>query len=245
MRLDQALVDRGLAPSRARAQEMIRAGHVRLAGSTATKPSTKVPADAELSVSEEAHDYVSRAALKLVGGLDSFGIEPSGRICLDLGSSTGGFTDVLLRRGASKVYAVDVGTDQLHPSLRDDPRVISLEGTHAKDLGQGLIPEPIDLFVCDVSFISIQKALPPALALAGTPATLCTLVKPQFELGREAIGRGGRVLTPPDEQKQFIDKEIVPFLQDLGWTVHGLAISPIKGGEGTLEFLLHATKTPA
>ncbi|MEM7669837.1 MAG: TlyA family RNA methyltransferase, partial [Pseudomonadota bacterium] len=183
MRLDQALVARGLAPSRARAQDVIRLGQVSVGGSIVSKPSTKVDDETELSVSAEAHDYVSRAALKLVGGLDAFGVDPSDLICLDLGASTGGFTDVLLRRGAKHVFAVDVGTDQFHPSLRDDRRVSSLEGTHAKHLSRDLIPRPIDLVVCDVSFISIVKALPPALALTGPAGQLVTLVKPQFELG--------------------------------------------------------------
>ncbi|GGY39756.1 TlyA family RNA methyltransferase [Parvularcula lutaonensis] len=244
MRLDQALVEKGLAPSRARAQDMIRAGHILVDGAASTKPAAKVATGARLEVKGEAHDYVSRAALKLVGGLDTFAIDPAGKTCLDLGSSTGGFTDVLLRRGAAKVFAVDVGTDQLHGTLRRDPRVVSLENTHAKALSRDLVADPVDLFVCDVSFISIRKALPPALCLASPAAELCTLVKPQFELGREAIGKNGRVLTPPEEQEAYIRREIVPFLGNLGWPVHALAVSPIAGGEGTLEFLLHATKTP-
>lgn len=245
MRLDQALVERGLAPSRARAQEMIRNGNVLVGGAVARKPSVSVLPTEQLSLDGDVLDYVSRAALKLVGGLDAFGVDPSGATALDLGSSTGGFTEVLLRRGAARVYAVDVGRDQLHESLRQDPRVISLEGTHARDLTPELVPESLELVVCDVSFISIRKALPPALKLARIGGHLVTLVKPQFELGPEAIGKNGRVLTPEPEQRAYIEREIIPFLDELGWTPHGFIDSPILGGDGTKEFLLYAEKKTA
>lgn len=242
MRLDQALVERGLAPSRARAQELIRAGSVLLDGKPAAKASIKVGADRDLLLTDDALDYVSRAALKLVGGLDTFGVDPAGAAALDLGSSTGGFTEVLLRRGAKTVFAVDVGRDQLHDRLRSDDRVVSLEGLHARDLSRDHVPEALDLVVCDVSFISIVKALPTPLALAKQGAALVTLVKPQFELGREAIGKNGRVLLSEEEQRSHIDKVITPFLEGEGWTVRGIAESPILGGDGTKEYLLHAEK---
>lgn len=245
MRLDQALVARGLAPSRARAREFIREAAVTVDGRAVTKASSPVTEDAVIAVAAEAHDYVSRAALKLEAALETFGVDPLDLVCLDLGSSTGGFTEVLLRRGARRVFAVDVGTDQLHPRLRDEPRVVSLEQTHARDLCPDLIPQPLDLVVCDVSFISILKALPPALALARDGAMLVTLVKPQFELGPEAIGKNGRVLTPQDEQRRYIDTRIVPEIEGWGLRIHAICQSPIKGGEGTTEYLLHAQKTAA
>lgn len=245
MRLDQALVEQRLAPSRARAQQLIRAGSVLVDGVPAKKPSASVAGDAALCLREDALDYVSRAALKLVGGLDGFELDPRGLTAMDVGSSTGGFTEVLLRRGASHVFAVDVGRDQLHPSLRADRRVTSLESTHAKELSAELIPMPIDLVVCDVSFISICKALPAALALTRDGARLLTLIKPQFELGPDAIGKNGRVLTPEPEQLAFINNEIIPFFGDLGWRSKGVIDSPILGGDGTKEFLLYAEKTPS
>ncbi|NRA30215.1 MAG: TlyA family RNA methyltransferase [Parvularculaceae bacterium] len=245
MRLDQALVERGLAASRSRAQELIREGFVSVEGAVANKASLKVGADVPLSVDQAAPTFVSRAALKLDHALQAFDVDPSGRVALDVGSSTGGFTDVLLRAGAAKVFAVDVGTDQLHPSLRQDSRVVSLEGTHAKALSKALIPDAPSIIVCDVSFISIMKALPAALALAHAGADLVTLVKPQFELGVDAIGKNGRVLTPPDEQRAFIDDVIVPFFAQQGWASRAVTDSPILGGEGTREFLWYAQKTAA
>ncbi|NNU16383.1 TlyA family RNA methyltransferase [Parvularcula sp. ZS-1/3] len=243
MRLDQALVERGLAPSRSRAQELIKLGHVSISGQTATKASVRVDPQADFSISDDAHDYVSRAALKLAGALDAFPVDPAGKVALDLGSSTGGFTEVLLRHGAAKVYSVDVGRDQLHPSLRNRPEVVSLEGTHAKDLTRELIQEPIDILVCDVSFISILKALPPVAALMRKGGDMITLTKPQFELGKDAIGKNGRVLPSPEEQEGFIRETILPEIASWGFTIHELINSPILGGEGTKEFLLHATKT--
>lgn len=245
MRLDQALLARGLAPSRSRAQELIKGGHVLVDGLAVTKPSISVEDGIDLALASTAHDYVSRAALKLAHGLEHFGIDVAGKISLDLGSSTGGFTDVLLRGGALKVYAIDVGTDQLHPSLKEDLRVTSLEGTHSKDLSRSLVPEGVNLVVCDVSFISIVKALPPALMLSSDDAELVTLVKPQFELGRQAIGKNGRVLASDQEQRTYIDQTITPFLATLGWNTRGVTASPILGGAGTTEYLLHAQKTSA
>ncbi|MEO1659302.1 MAG: TlyA family RNA methyltransferase [Pseudomonadota bacterium] len=245
MRLDQVLVERGLAPTRSRAQAMIREGHICLDGRIVRKASIKADTDAQIVVSDAAHDYVSRAALKLAAALEAFSVDPEGCVCLDLGSSTGGFTDVLLRAGAERVYAVDVGHDQLAERLRGDPRVISLEGTHAKDVDRTLVPDPLDLIVCDVSFISVTKALPPVLALAREDARLITLLKPQFELGREAIGKNGRVRPSLEEQKDFLETHVVSAIADLGWRPRPMIESPILGGEGTTEFLLYANKTPA
>ncbi|MEM9839804.1 MAG: TlyA family RNA methyltransferase [Pseudomonadota bacterium] len=242
MRLDQVMVERGLAPSRTRAQALIKSGAVSVDGTAARKASAETPPDADIQLSDDSHQYVSRAALKLLHALDFFGHDPSGKTTLDLGSSTGGFTQVLLERGVSRVYAVDVGTDQLHPSLCSDPRVISMESTHAKVLDRNLVPEPLDLIVCDVSFISVMKALPPALALADNAAHLLTLIKPQFELGPDAIGKNGKVLTPLNEQRAFIDETIIPFFAQLGWCAEGVTTSPILGGDGTTEFLLSARK---
>ncbi len=242
MRLDQALVERGLAPSRARAQALIREGLVSVDGAPADKANRKVRVESDLQVDPCAHDYVSRAALKLEAGLDRFAVDPEGRTCLDLGASTGGFTEILLRRSAAKVFAVDVGRDQLHPTLRADPRVISLEGTHAKALTSDLITEPPSLLVCDVSFISLKKALPVPLSLTAPGAELVTLVKPQFELGPEAIGKNGRVIWPEDEQKACLGEAVIGFLESSGWRCGPLIDSPILGGDGTKEFLLHAQK---
>ncbi|MEO1043253.1 MAG: TlyA family RNA methyltransferase [Pseudomonadota bacterium] len=242
MRLDQALVERGLAPTRSRAQAMIREGHVLVDGLVASKASAKIPGGAFLSVSSGAHDYVSRAALKLLGALVHYKVDPAGQVCLDLGASTGGFTDVLLRAEAAKVYAVDVGHHQLAERLRVDQRVVSLEQTHARDLTSAMVPDTIDLIVCDVSFISVTKALPTALALTGNNAKLITLLKPQFELGREAIGKNGRVLPPLEEQRQFLIDHVVSAITDLGWETRPITESPILGGEGTTEFLLYADK---
>lgn len=244
MRLDQALVSRGLVPTRSRAQDLIKQGHVLVDGDVVKKPSLSVETSTALALGDGAHDFVSCAALKLAHALEHFSLDPRGVVALDLGASTGGFTEVLLRKGASRIFAVDVGTDQLHPSLRADPRVVSLEGTHAKDLSAHAIDSSLDWVVCDVSFISIMKALPHALAFTKDEATLLTLIKPQFELGPEAIGKGGQVLVPSEQQQDFIRQEIIPFFEGLGWAARGLTQSPLRGGEGTLEFLLYAQKTP-
>ena len=241
MRLDAWLVENGAVRSRERAKEAIAAGLVRVNGTQVSKSSQKVSAADRIECDGEAHNYVSRGALKLVAGLDHFGVDPAGGTCLDLGASTGGFTEVLLERGAAKVYAVDVGHGQLHESLRPGARVINMEGVHAKALSHELVPEPIDLVVCDVSFISIMKALPYALDLCAEQATVVTLVKPQFELGPDHIGKGGLVTRPQEEQRGWIEEHILPFFTGLGWQVKGLIESPIKGGDGNTEFLLGAT----
>lgn len=241
MRLDQFLVDRGDFASRARAQEAVVAGLVRIDGEIARKPAQKVLPGARIDVSGAAHPFVSRGGLKLAGALDRFGIDPSGMVCLDLGASTGGFTDVLLRRGAKRIYAVDVGTGQLHQSLAGDPRVANMERTHARNLTRAAVPDEIDLVVCDVSFISLRKALPPAMALCGGSASAVALIKPQFELGPEKIGRGGRVKASDKELNALIG-EIADWFDAQGWRVLGLMESPIAGGEGAQEFLIAATR---
>ncbi len=239
MRLDHYLVQSGLMESRARAQEAIAAGLVTVNGAAAAKPAQKVAETDEVAIVGEVHPYVSRGGVKLGAALDHFRFGVSGKICLDLGASTGGFTDVLLRRDAAKVYAVDVGQGQLHEKLAGDPRVVSLEKTHAKDLNRELIPDPVDVIVCDVSFISLKKALPFALALAAPGAALAALVKPQFEVGREGIGKGGlvkEVLAEP------CARDMAQWLEGEGWAVAGLIDSPILGGDGNREFLIGATK---
>jgi len=198
MRLDAFLTARGDFDSRAAAQAAIRARKVRVGGRVVVKASFDVSQADRVVCDGPAHPWVSRGGLKLEAALARFAIDPAGCVCLDLGASTGGFTDVLRARGAARVYAVDVGRGQLHPRLRDDPRVTALEGTHAKDLSAALIPQPLDLIVCDVSFISLTKALPPALALAAPGARLVALVKPQFELGPDRIGKNGRVTGDPE-----------------------------------------------
>lgn len=239
-RLDQLLVDRGLFPSRARAQGAIKAGLVRVEGAVVSKASTMAAHDASIEVAGDVHDYVSRGALKLEKALDDFGIDARGKTCLDLGASTGGFTEVLLRRGAAKVYAVDVGTGQLHRKIAGDPRVVSLEKTHAKDLSLALIPDAIDIIVCDVSFISLKKALPAAMALAAQDAQLIALIKPQFELGPEKIGKGGIVKVSGEELGQ-LTRAISAWLSEQGWRPIGVIESPIAGGDGNKEFLIGAT----
>src|SRR5213083_3824647 len=181
-RLDKLLVDRGLVASRERARALVMSGAVLVRGQPETKPGTLLDPATEIALKAEDHPYVSRGALKLVKGLEAFAIDPTGMVCLDVGASTGGFTDVLLRRGAARVYAIDVGYGQLHPRLRDDPRVVVLERTNARALGE--LPFAPELVVCDVSFISVRKALPPLLELAAPGWEAVVLVKPQFEAGR-------------------------------------------------------------
>ncbi|MEO1250825.1 MAG: TlyA family RNA methyltransferase [Pseudomonadota bacterium] len=238
-RLDRFLVEAGHFETRARAQAAIRAGLIRIDGAVAKKPSQTVAPGAQLSVEGEAHPFVSRGGVKLQAGLKAFGVAPQGLVCLDLGASTGGFTDVLLRGGAAKVFAVDVGTGQLHQRIAGDERVINLEKTHARDLTRALAPASLDLITCDVSFISIRKALPPALALAGRGARLITLVKPQFEVGREGLGKGG--LVRPGLARPAADA-VADWIETQGWRPLGLIESPIKGGDGNEEFLLAAAK---
>ena len=243
MRLDHYLVQYGLTPSRARAQEAVAAGLVTVDGVVAKKSSQKIADGAEVLVTGETHSFVSRGGVKLDAALRSMEIVPAGKICLDLGASTGGFCDVLLRAGAAKIYAVDVGHGQLHESIASDPRVINLEKTHAKDLTRALVPDPIEIIVCDVSFISLKKALPFALDLAAPRAELIALVKPQFEVGRSRIGKGGMV-KPSYANSYGVAEEMAAWISEqAGWKSTGFMESPIAGGDGNKEFLLGATKT--
>jgi len=231
-------VTEGLAPSRARAANLIRRGYVTVAGETTTKPGALVADDAAIVVAAGGADHVSRGAVKLEAALRAFGLEPEGRVALDVGASTGGFTEVLLGEGAAKVYAVDVGRGQLHESLRGDPRVISLEATDARTLDAVLIPEPVAAIVADVSFISLTQALPAALERAAPDAWLVALVKPQFEAGREAVGKGGIVRKAEDRERAIV--RVREFIEGEGWTVLGVIPSPIEGGSGNKEFLIGA-----
>jgi 23S rRNA (cytidine1920-2'-O)/16S rRNA (cytidine1409-2'-O)-methyltransferase len=241
-RLDDLLVARGLFASRSRAADAVRRGTVSVDGAAALKPGQSVAADAAISVDDPARDYVSRAALKLVAGLERFGFDPEGAEALDVGASTGGFTQVLLERDAMHVTALDVGHGQLHPRIAADPRVTSIEGLNARDLTAadlgGRVP---DFVVCDVSFISLKLALPPALSLARAGAKAVLLVKPQFEAGREAIGKGGLLRDPAEAER--VAARLRLWLDGLsGWRTLGLHPSPIEGGDGNREFLLGGVK---
>jgi 23S rRNA (cytidine1920-2'-O)/16S rRNA (cytidine1409-2'-O)-methyltransferase len=240
LRADIFLVERGFAASRAEAQAAIAAGQVRIDGVTIAKSAQLLGESVRVDYAP-AHPYVSRGALKLVAALDAFAISPAGLVCLDIGASTGGFTQVLLERGAAKVYAVDVGHGQLRAKLANDPRVISLEGQNARDLRPGQIFEQPGLITIDVSFIGLKLALLPALTLAGAGAILIALVKPQFEVGRERVGKGGIVKSESDRQaacagfQSWISKE-------QGWVVDGAMESPVEGGDGNREYLVAARK---
>ena len=231
-RLDQLLVDSGLAATRSRAADLVRRGAVSVEGAKALKPGTLVRRDAVLVVDRFASPYVSRGGLKLAAALDAFGFSPDGRVALDLGASTGGFTDVLLERGAAKVYAIDVGRDQLDKTLR----VVMLEATDARRLDTSFINEPVQAIVADVSFISLTLVLPVAFSLAAPGAWLVALVKPQFEAGREGVGKGG-IVRDPAKRNEAVTK-IREFIEKSGWTVSGEIASPIIGGSGNEEFLI-------
>ncbi len=238
-RADQLLVDRGLAESRARAQALVMAGVVFSGERRIDKPGLGLAADAPLEVRGRDHPWVSRGGLKLAHALDHFAIDPAGSVCLDVGASTGGFTDVLLARGAARVYAVDVGRGQLAWSLRQDARVVVLEGTNARYLGRAEVPEPVSLVVCDASFIGLRTVLPAPLALASPGARLIALIKPQFEVGKARLGKGGVVRDPALHRE--VCEEIGAWLADQpGWRVRGLTESPIRGPEGNREFLITA-----
>lgn len=233
IRLDQALEARGLTPSRARARDAVLRGTVEVNGVVASKPNQPVGEGDVITLYDPAAGYVSRAALKLIAGLDAGHIDPTGKTCLDLGASTGGFTQVLLQRGARHVYAVDVGHGQLHGSLRDDSRVTSFEGVNGRDLSAELIPEPVDLVVSDVSFVSILKVIFPALMLARRGADAVILIKPQFEVGREHIGKGG-IVTDEAAVAAAIER-ITTAMAEAGWAFRFAMASPITGGDGNRE----------
>ena len=238
-RLDVALVERGLAETRAAAQRMIMAGLVFSKEKRLEKAGQGVAEDVPLEVRGQPHPYVSRGGLKLEKALDHFAIPVAGRVALDVGSSTGGFTDCLLQRGAAKVYAVDVGTNQLAWKLRSDPRVVSMEKTNIRDVGRVQIPEPIDLVVCDASFVGLRLVLPPALALAAPGAHLAALIKPQFEVGKGRVGKGG-IVREPELHQEVVDTISSWLAGRPGWQVLGVTESPITGAEGNKEFLIGA-----
>jgi 23S rRNA (cytidine1920-2'-O)/16S rRNA (cytidine1409-2'-O)-methyltransferase len=239
-RIDQLLVERGLFESRAKAQAAIAAGLVTVGGAAVAHASDKVAVDAPLAA-QAAFPWVSRAGVKLAAALDHFGIDAAGRVCLDVGASTGGFTDVLLGRGARKIYAVDVGHGQLHHRLRARCEIVSLEHTDIRTLDARRLPEPPDLVVMDVSFISLRLVLPSALALALPPAEAVILIKPQFEAGRAALKKG--IVTDPAVHAAVCD-DIRGFVASLGWDVFGVMPSPIAGSDGNREFLLSARRAP-
>lgn len=241
VRADELLVERGLAESRSRAKALIAAGLVSADGITVSKPAQAVKPDAELALRRRDHSWVSRAGVKLAHALDRFGFDPAGRVCLDIGASTGGFAEVLLSRASARVYAVEVGHGQLHERLRRDPRLVSLERLNARDLTAALVPEPIGAITCDVSFISLKKALPPALTLAAPDAWLVALIKPQFEAGRAALGKGG-VVRDPAVHRTVCDDVRHWLAAQAGWHVIGLIESPITGSDGNREFLIAARK---
>ncbi|MGO4124413.1 TlyA family RNA methyltransferase [Inquilinus sp. YAF38] len=236
-RADLVLVERGLAESRARAQALILAGLVYEGTKRVEKPGDGVARPEALSVRGRDHPWVSRGGLKLVKGLDHFGIDPAGLTGLDVGASTGGFTDVLLHRGAAKVYAVDVGHGQLAWSLRQDPRVVVLERTNARHLDRALIPDPIGIVVCDASFIGLETVLPAALGLAAPGAWAVALIKPQFEVGPDRVGKGG-VVRDPTLHREVCDRIAAWLAARPGWQVLGVTESPITGPEGNVEFLI-------
>jgi 23S rRNA (cytidine1920-2'-O)/16S rRNA (cytidine1409-2'-O)-methyltransferase len=239
-RADQLLVSRGLAESRTRAQALILAGSVFSGEKRIAKAGDLLAEDAPLEVKGRDHPWVSRGGVKLDHGLTHFAFDVAGAVALDIGSSTGGFTDVLLSRGAAKVYAVDVGTNQLAWKLRQDPRVVVHEQVNARYLDSSVIPEPVDVVVCDASFIGLAKVLGAALALAKPGAKLVALVKPQFEAGREEVGKGG-VVRDPLVHKRVCD-QAAEWVCSQGWAVLGVTESPITGPEGNVEFLLGAVK---
>lgn len=238
-RLDEELVARGLVATRSRARDLIRRGLVMADGERATKPAQPVGGDVSLCLVGDAGGYVSRGAEKLAAALDAFGFDPNGLICLDVGASTGGFTEVLLQRGAAKVYAVDVGHGQLHRRIAADPRCVCLEGVDARALDRERIPEPVAAIVSDVSFISLTLALPAALGLAAPGAWLAALIKPQFEVGRESVGKGGIVRDGAARDAAVAKVEDWLSAQP-GWRVSGGVPSPIAGGSGNIEFLAGA-----
>ena len=241
-RLDALLVARGLAETRTKAAALVLAGLIYSGERRLEKPGTPVAADLPIELRGAPHPYVSRGGLKLAHALDQFAIPVEGRIGLDVGASTGGFTDVLLRRGARRVYAVDVGYGQLDAKLRSDPRVVVLERTNARHLTTKEVPEAVDLVVCDASFIGLRLVLPAPMALAAPGAHVIALIKPQFEVGKERVGKGGIVRDPALHDE--VCRTIATWLgAQPGWRVLGLTPSPIEGAEGNREFLIAAQRT--
>ncbi len=241
-RADQMLVDRGLAESRTRAQALIMAGLVFAGDRKVEKAGQTLPDDTLLDVRGRDHPWVSRGGIKLAHALDHFALDPTGAVAIDVGSSTGGFTDVLLSKGAARVYAVDSGTNQLAWKLRQDERVVVHEQTSARILTPDHVAEPIDWVVCDASFISLAKVLEVPLGFAKPGGRLVALIKPQFEAGREEVGKGGVVRDPAIHER--VCREVADWLDGAGWDVDGVVPSPITGPEGNVEFLIAARRRP-
>ncbi len=240
-RVDQLLVERGLAESRARAQALVMAGLVFSGEKRIDKPGATLAAEAPLSVKGKPHPWVSRGGVKLAHAIEHFAIDPAGWTCLDIGASTGGFTEVLLAKGATKVYAVDVGHGQLDWKLREDKRVVVLERTNARHLTRAHVPDPVDLVVCDASFIGLRTVLPAPLALTKPRAALVALIKPQFEAGPDKVGKGG--IVRDEAVRADVCETIRAWLAaQPGWTVLGIAPSPIEGADGNKEFHIAARK---
>ncbi len=241
-RLDILLVERGLAETRSKAQAIIMSGEVYAGGQKADKPGMSYPSDVELEVRGSACPYVSRGGLKLEKALRDFGVAVNGFVCSDSGASTGGFTDCLLQAGAAKVYAIDVGYGQLAWKLRQDPRVVCMERTNIRYVTPEDIGEPLDLSVVDVSFISLSIVLPAVVRLLKPEGQVLSLIKPQFEAGREKVGKKG-VVRDPAVHREVLEK-FVALAEGLGLTIRALTYSPVKGPEGNIEFLAHLTKAP-
>ena len=240
-RADLAMLARDLAESRSKAQALIIAGKVFSGARRIDKPGESVAVDAILEVRGPDHPWVSRGGVKLAHALDHFAIDPAGLVCLDIGASTGGFTHVLVTHGAARVYAVDVGHGQLAWALRNDPKVVVLERTNARHLTRAQVPEPVDLMVCDTSFIGLETVLPAPLALAAPGARLVALIKPQFEVGKGRVGKGGVVRDKALHTE--VCARISAWLDGLpGWRVLGVTESPIRGPEGNVEFLIAAVR---
>ena len=239
LRLDQALVERGLAPSRSQARDLVRRGCVLVEGAPVGKAGRVVAGNVTIEVAERAQPYVSRSGLKLAAALAAFGLEARGLTALDLGASTGGFSEVLLEAGARRVYAVEVGHGQLHPRIAGDQRVVRLDGQDARLLDRSIVPEPPQAIVADVSFISLTQALPAAMALAAPGAWLVALIKPQFEAGRADIGKGG-IVRDGEARERAVEKVRAWLERAEGWRVIGIVPSPIAGGSGNEERLIGA-----
>ncbi len=239
LRIDQYLVDHGLAESRTRAQDLIKARLVLINGRAAEKAGQLIAPESAVSLIGNDHPWVSRGGIKLAHALDVFGIDVSGKVAIDVGSSTGGFTDVLLQNGTVKVFAVDCGTNQLAQKLRQNPNVVMHEQTNARILTDAHITDPIDLIVCDASFISLSKVLERPMRFATQSAQLIALIKPQFEAGRAALGKGGVVRDPAVHAR--VCRDVSDWLVQAGWHVRGLIESPITGPQGNIEFLIWAS----
>ena len=241
-RLDALMVERGLAGTRARAQALVMAGAVWSGDRRLDKPGVAIAADTPLELRGRDHPWVSRGGVKLAHALDHFAIDPAGAVALDIGASTGGFTDVLLSRGAERVYAVDVGHGQLAWTLRHDPRVVVRERCNARYLTLAEVPEPPDLIVCDASFIGLETVLPAALGLAAPAARVVALIKPQFEVGPARVGKGG-VVRDPALHREVCERIVAWLAAQPGWQVDGVVESPLRGPEGNVEFLVAARRS--